>query len=147
MRSKLETSLAELHKIKNQIRAELNQVRPRTGPIFTEKRDHSAKRIFTNRYAPTDIVNPSPEKSQLEASKGHKKRYFDSQNILFTDTSRSTEKKHYGRHYADSVSLEIKVRKSHSPYFSIRPAPPPVSPSKHENTSLLGIGLQDKSFH
>jgi hypothetical protein len=79
----------------------------------------------------------------VEAS-GHKKRYFDSQNMLFTENGRSTEKKHFGRHYADSVSLENKVRKSYSPYFSIKPAAPP-SPNKYDNTSLHGIGTHDKS--
>jgi hypothetical protein len=147
MRSKLETSLAELHKLKNQIRVELNQIRPCGPPLQVEKRDHSTKRIFSDKFYPTDIVNPSAEKSQQEGVRTAK-RFYDTQSVLFSDSSRSTEKKHFGRHYSDSISLENTVRKRVSPYFSIKPSPSPSpSPTKYDNTSLSGIGLKDKSTH
>jgi hypothetical protein len=49
MKSKLEATIGELHRLKNQIRVELNQIRPRQQPAFPEKREKSSKRLFQER--------------------------------------------------------------------------------------------------
>jgi hypothetical protein len=142
MKSKLETSIAELHKLKNQIRVELNQIRPSKSPLIIEKREHSAKKIFGSKYAATDIVNPSAEKSRETAK--DKKRHFNVESLVFEGPSKSAEKKHFGKHYSDSVSLDNNVRRRTCSYFNIKKEATP-SPVKYENTSLTGIGAKDKS--
>lgn len=142
MKSKLEHSIAELHKLKNQIRVELNQIRPQQTPFVFEKKEEAKKRFFNNKYETTDIVNPSQEKSL--SPKQPRRRYYDPNTVAPTDASRSGHKKHYKNHYEDSVSFDNSTRRRTCSYFNIRKdySPPP---QPYENTSLIGIGSNDPS--
>lgn len=58
MKSKLETTFAELTKLKNQIRVELNRIRPSKEIVVYEKPERSAKKICYKKYSETNIIQP-----------------------------------------------------------------------------------------
>lgn len=51
------------------------------------------------------------------------------------------EKKHYRRHYADGVKLDLSMRRTSSPYFTPPRKNPPLSPSTtpRKNATKLNI--------
>jgi len=54
--SKLEHSLTELQKIKNQIRVELNQVRYSREQTYPDRQANPSKRIFQHKHTKTSLL-------------------------------------------------------------------------------------------
>lgn len=87
-------------------------------------------------------MSPSAEKSNRVRL--HSKKLFNKDCIVYTERSISKEKKHYGRHYADNVTLDNKVARKTSSYFNVKLKQTKQNEETH-NTSLSGIGMNDKS--
>jgi hypothetical protein len=55
MKQKYSHTYAELTKLQNQIRVELNRVRPRCELVTEEHRDKSSKRLYHQKFSQTSI--------------------------------------------------------------------------------------------
>lgn len=90
--------MAELSKLKNQIRLELNKVRPTRELAHFEN-----KPTFKKMYPPrnkTNITDPREDKS-LDA----KKRYYNVDAIFHEDSCKKIERKHFQKQYVDRVRI------------------------------------------
>ena len=91
--SKLEHTLTELHKIKNQIRVELNQVRYSREQAYPNRYAHASKRTFQEKSAKTSLLGR--EENLDLSTKVPTKKVFDKNNITNSNFHRLIERRHY----------------------------------------------------
>lgn len=108
-----------------------------------EAHNKSSKKLFGDKNETTSIVCPPAEKSA--SKKVTSKRHFGDQRLVGLDLNRSLEKRHFGRHYADGVKIDISIKRKTSAYLNVK-TDRSVSPGQSSlNTSLMGIGVNDGS--
>lgn len=135
---------AELTKLQNQIRVELNRVRPHFEQVVFERKEKSTKRHFRQTYSQTSISEPPEERSHQETTPS--KRYLAKGQMVHQDQNKLRQRRHYDNSYVDKVNMAIPITRKTSAYLNV--AKPEKENERYEphHTSLLGVGKNDKSI-
>jgi hypothetical protein len=141
MKPKYEHTYAELTKLKNQIRVELNKIRPYQEQITCEKPEKYSKRLFHQKYSQTSISEPPEARSQMEVTPT--KKYFQKKDLVNLNQNKSRERRHYEHSYIDKVDVAVPISRKTSSYFNVKPE---IDKGDAHRTSLIGIGKDDRSL-
>ena len=133
MKSKLDCTHITMVTLRNQIRAELNQVRRKNNPNFSKPGSSAKKHFPEKENKSTDIAKPR------NGFVDHPNRkHYQPGSILLTTVNTHKHRRHY-RDAEKSLDLSYQARRKTSAYSRTE-----TSPLKTEHSTSLQVGEKIK---
>lgn len=129
--------------LQNQIRVELNKIRPFHQQAATEYKDKT-RRLYRQKYSQTSICEPPEERSQHSVTPT--KRFYKKGDIVHQQQGKLRERRHYENSNHHQLNVAMPISRKPSAYLNIVKISNKNDKNEPHNTSLIGIGARDKSL-